>query len=52
MVEQTSRRTVNSEDPCIFDIALKFVEGLGSTRHMRNSSTCCMKSKQPGIGEP
>ena len=52
MVKQMNRRAVKGEDPCIFNITLKFVEGLGGTRHVRNSSTCCMKSKQPGIREP
>ena len=49
MVKQTSRRAVKGKDTCVFDITLKLVEGLGSTRHVRNPSTRCMKSKQSGI---
>jgi len=52
VVEQTSRRPVKGEDPCVFDITLKLVKGLGSTGHVRNPSTRCMKTKQSGIRKP
>ena len=51
MVEQASRRFVEGEDPYLFDIALRLVERLDSTKHVCNPCTRRVKCKQPGIGK-
>lgn len=51
VVKKTSRRAVKSEDSYVFGILLPLVDGLGSTRQVRNPSAHCVKSKQFAIGK-
>jgi len=47
----TSRGPSEGEDLGIFDVALQLVELLSNCRHVHNSGTRCMETKQLGVWE-
>ena len=49
IVEQMNGRPIEGEDLRVFEITLELIKGVSSTREVRDSSTRCMKRKQPWV---
>ena len=52
MVDRVSRRAAEGRNACFFDLLFQLVDGLDSTRQVRDPSTHRVESEQLAIGKP